>query len=91
MSPSPSPYSRGENVPKSWNISRFLDSLGREPHRSELRRIFDAMVERLGAVVPDLCKDTAGDSTALHARRTRGKRLHLPAGTPGPCTPHTVF
>ena len=31
-----------EDVPKSWNISRFLDVLGQEPHRSELRRIFDA-------------------------------------------------
>jgi hypothetical protein len=38
---------REENVPKSWNISRFLDTLGHEPHRSDLRRIFDAMVERL--------------------------------------------
>ena len=55
-------------VPKSWNISRFLDALGREPHRSELRRIFDAIVRRLGEVVPDLGRDTAGDSTALHAR-----------------------
>jgi hypothetical protein len=62
-----------EDVPKSWNISRFLDSLGREPHLSELRRIFDVMVERLGVVVPDLGKDTAGDSTALHARRKDDK------------------
>jgi hypothetical protein len=58
-----------EGVPKSWNISRFLDTLGQEPHASELRRIFDTMVERLGAALPDLWHDTAGDSTALHARR----------------------
>jgi len=58
-----------EDVPKSWNISRFLDTLGREPHASELRRIFAAMVQRLGLAVPDLGRDTAGDSTALHARR----------------------
>ncbi len=57
-----------EDVPKSWNISRFLDTLGREPHCSELRRIFDTMVQRLGLAVPDLGRDTAGDSTALHAR-----------------------
>ena len=62
-----------ENVPKSWNISRFLDTLGQEPHRSELRRIFNAMAERLGTVIPDLGKDTAGDSTALHARRKGDK------------------
>jgi hypothetical protein len=36
-----------------------------------MRRIFDSMVARLGAAVPDLGKDTAGDSTALHARRKR--------------------
>ena len=57
-----------QNVPKSWNISRFLDTLGQEPHRSELRRIFDAMVRRLGAAIPDLGKATAGAATALHAR-----------------------
>jgi hypothetical protein len=34
-----------------------------------LRHIFDAMLQQLGQVVPDLGKDTAGDSTALHARR----------------------
>jgi hypothetical protein len=38
-----------EGVPKSWNISRFLDTLGQEPHASELRRIFDTMVERVNA------------------------------------------
>jgi len=58
-------------VPNAWNVSRFLDVLGQEPHVSEMRRIFDGMVARLGAAVPDLGKDTAGDSTALHARRKR--------------------
>jgi hypothetical protein len=58
-------------VPKAWNVSRFLEVLGQEPHLSELRRIFAAMVQRLGLVVPDLGQDTAGDSTALHAR-TKG-------------------
>ena len=56
-------------VPNAWNVSRFLDVLGQEPHFSQLRRIFEAMVQRLGLAVPDLGKDTAGDSTALHARR----------------------
>jgi hypothetical protein len=58
-----------KRVPKAWNVSRFLDVLGREPHLSEMRRIFDTMVLRLGLAVPDLGRDTAGDSTALHARR----------------------
>jgi hypothetical protein len=57
-----------EDVPGPWNISRFLDVLGQEPHRSELRRIFDTMVRRLAVAVPDLGRDTAGDSTALHGR-----------------------
>ena len=75
-----------EDVPKSWNISRFLDSLGREPHLSELRRIFDAMVERLGTVVPDLGKDTAGDSTALHARQKgeQAAKAEIAEGLPQP-------
>jgi hypothetical protein len=73
-------------VPKSWNISRFLDTLGQEPHCSELRRIFDAMVQRLGAVVLDLGKDTAGDSTALHARRKGEKaaKEEIAEGLPQP-------
>jgi len=58
-----------DNVPKSWNISRFSTHLAAEPHLSELRRIFDAMVQAVGAAVPDLGQATAGDSTALHARR----------------------
>jgi hypothetical protein len=76
-------------VPNAWNVSRFLDVLGQEPHSSELRRIFDVMIQRLGVAVPDLGKDTAGDSTALHARRKAdqnavktevGEGLPQPAG-----------
>ena len=74
-------------VPKSWNVSRFLDVLGREPHFAELRRIFDSMVERLGLAVPDLGKDTAGDSTALHARGKKDAKAaeaEAAAGLPQP-------
>lgn len=56
-------------VPKKWNVSRFLDVLGREPHRSRVREIFDTIVQKLGCAVPDLGRDTAGDSTWLHGRR----------------------
>ena len=61
-------------VPKGWNVSRFLDVLGQKPHRLELEEIFNAMIRRLGEVVPDLGRDTAGDSTALKARRRRCDR-----------------
>lgn len=56
-------------VPKSWNISRFEDVLGREPHRSLLKDVFRELVRRLGGAVADLGRDAAGDATALSARR----------------------
>lgn len=57
-----------QQVPKPWNMTRFEDVLGREPHRTLLKECFNQMVQRLGEVVPDLGKDTAGDSTHLSAR-----------------------
>ena len=63
-----------EAVPRKWNLSRFLDTLGREPHLSRLRQVFDRMIERLGGVVSDLGRDTAGDATGLNARRKKEKR-----------------
>ncbi len=62
-------------VPKKWNMSRFLDVLGTEPHLSLLHKCFDAMIQRLGKAVPDLGERTAGDSSALNARRERGKKV----------------
>jgi len=56
-------------VPKKWNVSRFLEVLGQEPHRTRLVEVFDRMAQRLGKVVPDLGKDLAGDATALRAQR----------------------
>lgn len=56
-------------VPKKWNLSRFLEVLGQEPHARLLQECFAAMIGRLGAVVPDLGRDTAGDATGLSARR----------------------
>jgi hypothetical protein len=77
---------RESGVPKAWNVSRFLEVLGREPHVSELRRIFNGMALRLGLVVPDLGKDTAGDSTALHARAKAEKAAaaEIAEGLPQP-------
>jgi len=58
-----------EAVPQKWNLSRFLDRMGQEPHLAQLHGIFDAMIQRLGSVVPDLGRHTAGDATSLNARR----------------------
>jgi hypothetical protein len=56
-------------VPKAWNISRFEDTLGQEPHRTLLRQVFDALIQRLGVAIADLGTNTAGDATGLSARR----------------------
>jgi hypothetical protein len=63
-----------EAVPQKWNLSRFLDTLGQEPHLTHLHAIFDTMIQRLGLAVPDLGRATAGDATSLNARRRRGRR-----------------
>jgi hypothetical protein len=60
-----------ETVPMKWNLSRFLDTLGREPHLTLLHQVFNQIVRRLGEVVPDLGEHTAGDATALNARRKK--------------------
>jgi hypothetical protein len=61
-----------EDVPHDWNVSRFLDVLGAEPHLGRLRRVFDALVQRLGRAVPDLGRHAAGDATHLSARGRKG-------------------
>jgi hypothetical protein len=35
-------------VPNPWNISRFEEVLGQEPHRSLLKAVFDVLIRRLG-------------------------------------------
>ena len=62
------------HVPKPWNMSRFTDVLGQQPHLDNLHEVFDVMVQRLGQVVPDLGAATAGDASALNARRPRDRR-----------------
>lgn len=57
-------------VPKPWNMSRFLEVLGSEPHRRLAGKVFDAMVQPLAIAVEDLGRNAAGDATALNARRT---------------------
>jgi hypothetical protein len=64
-----------DKVPKPHNMSRFAATLGEEPHLSLLREVFDLLVRRLGAVVVDLGKNTAGDATALSGRAAESKTL----------------
>lgn len=76
-----------EAVPLKWNISRFLEVLGEEPHFTRLRAVFDTLIQRLGEAVEDLGRHTAGDATALHARRKRNPeevRAETEAGLPQP-------
>lgn len=71
-----------DDVPKPWNISRFLSVLGQEPFRTLLQEIFDRLVQRLGVAVPDLGRHSAGDATHLSARRRGryGQGLAAPDG-----------
>lgn len=75
-------------VPKKWNVSRFLRVLGQEPHLTLLREVFDQMVKRLGETVPDIGAHTAGDATGLSAQRRRAAacstgEAHLPEAEGG--------
>ena len=63
-----------KDVPSKWNLSRFLERLGEEPHLSQLHDIFDRLIQRLGDAVADLGKNTAGDATYLNARRTKSSK-----------------
>jgi hypothetical protein len=57
-----------DRVPSKWNLSRFLDTLGQEPHLTLLREVFDVMAQRLGVAVPNLGRNTAGDATTLNGK-----------------------
>jgi hypothetical protein len=71
-------------VPKPWNISRFEDVLGQEPHRTLLKEVFNVLIQRLGVAVVDLGIDTAGDATGLSARRKpeKGMQKEVDEGLP---------
>jgi hypothetical protein len=70
-------------VPNDYNMSRFLEVLGQEPHRTHLRDCFDTMIRRLGEVVLDLGNNTAGDASGLSARRPRGAADKTTKAEPG--------
>lgn len=78
---------REELVPGPDNLSRFLATLGEEPHLSHLRTIFDVQVQRLGEVVDDFGRHTAGDATGLSGRAAHSERLRqeeIEQGLPQP-------
>ena len=74
------------DVPKPWNISRFEEVLGEPIHLTLLREMFEQFLRKLGMVVPDLGRHTAGDSSCLSARgdsKEACKHDGAP-GAPGP-------
>jgi hypothetical protein len=77
-----------KQIPHDWNLSRFLDVLGQEPHLTALRDIFNVLASRLGRAVPDLGRHTAGDATALSARPKKedaAVAAETAQGLPQPC------
>lgn len=57
-----------DGVPKKWNVSRFQQTLGHPAYLALLHAVFDEMIARLGAAVPDLGRHCAGDACHLNAR-----------------------
>jgi hypothetical protein len=71
-------------IPHDWNVSRFVEGLGCEPHLSELRKVFDVLARHLGRAVPDLGEHLAGDSTGLSARPGKHQAEEVKQGLPQP-------
>jgi Transposase DDE domain len=63
-----------EEIPNDWNISRFVEVLGQEPHLTELVKVFNVLAQHLGMAVPDLGQHLAGDSTGLNARAKKNPK-----------------
>jgi len=70
-----------DSVPKAWNMSRLIKTLGRSDCLELMQEAFGQMARRLGNAAPSLGVDTAGDSTGLSARRDSGM---APDGLPQP-------
>ncbi len=73
-------------VPRAWNMSRFEEVLGQEPHCTLLKEIFNRQIQTLGDAVSDLGKDLAGDATSLSARAANKNtaKKEMAAGLPQP-------
>lgn len=68
-------------VPRDWNMSRFLRTLGLPEHVALVHAAFDRLATTLGVAIPDFGRTTAGDATALRARSDRAAPV---AGLPPP-------
>jgi hypothetical protein len=75
-------------VPKAWNISRFMRRLGEEPFRTLLHELFASLARTLAAREPSLGVHVAGDSTHLAARRARRR---APSSLPAPDGGHKQY
>ena len=73
----------GQAVPEAWNMSRFLQVLGRPEHLKLMKEMFDQLARRLATAVEDLGRNLAGDSAALTAQPLRSKK-QAPTCLPGP-------
>lgn len=66
-------------VPQIHNMSRFVQTLGTEPHLARLKQIFNTLIQALGGAIDSLGRHTAGDSTALSARRSAQAQAEIEA------------
>ena len=75
-----------DEVPQKWNMSRFMNTLGKEPFLTLMQQAFNQMIQRLGQVVPDLGQNAAGDATCLNARHKNkeGVKAEETTGLPQP-------
>lgn len=75
-----------DGVPKKWNVSRFQHTLGHPACLALLHAVFDEMIARLGAAVPDLGRNCAGDACHLNARGGNAAQAReQAAGLDQPC------
>ena len=62
-----------DQIPRKYNMSRFEEVLGMDAHLPYLMDIFPTMVRLLASEVKDLGKNSAGDASALHSRKSRSE------------------
>jgi hypothetical protein len=51
-------------VPSKWNVSRFEETLGEQPHRTLLKGVFEKLVRNLAEAEPTLGRRTGQPSLA---------------------------
>ena len=77
------------DIPTKYSMSRFMETLGTQPHLKHLQDIFNVMIRRLADAVASLGVNCAGDATALRARRDGGGAN--PDGLPQPDGGHKEY